>query len=98
MDPQATLDQYFHGLEAQDAFAGVVRVTRAGAELYAGAFGEASRAWRVRNTLATRFDTASITKLLTAVAALQLVGRGALALGTRAVELLGLAGTAIAPE
>jgi CubicO group peptidase (beta-lactamase class C family) len=98
MDPRAALDHYFQELEAQDAFAGVVRITRAGAELYAGMFGDASRAWRARNTLDTRFDTASITKLFTAVAALQLVGRGALALDTRAVEFLGLAGTAIAPE
>lgn len=46
-------------------------------------------------TLATRFDTASVTKLFTAVAAPQLVERAAFALDTSVIEYLGLDGTTI---
>jgi beta-lactamase family protein len=60
----------------QDLFSGVVLITRGASRLYARAFGYAGRAWRVPNTLDTRFDTASITKLFTAIATLQLIDRG----------------------
>ena len=50
------------------------------------------------NTLDTRFDTASITKLFTAVATLQQVDAGAFGLDTSAVGYLGLEGTAISPD
>jgi CubicO group peptidase (beta-lactamase class C family) len=92
------LHRYLCDLAAADEFSGVVRVTVAGAERFAGAYGWASRAWRVPNTLDTRFDTASITKLFTAVAALQHVDAGSFALDTRVTGYLGLDGTAIAPE
>jgi len=92
------LDTYFRTLEDRDEYSGVVLVTRGQEELFAAAYGYASRTWRVPNTLDTRFDTASATKLFTAVAALQLVDRGLLALDTRAVDFLGLEGTAISPD
>ena len=91
------LDDLLRDLAARDAFAGVVRVTVGGDERFAGAYGLASRAWGVPNTLETRFDTASITKLFTAVAALQLVDAGALEMETSVVGYLGLEGTAISP-
>lgn len=65
--------------------------------MFTGAYGYASRAWKIPNTLATRFDTASVTKLFTAVATLQLIERGLLAFETPVVETLGLRGTTIAP-
>ncbi len=70
------LDRYLRDLEANDAFSGVVRVTVGEDERFSGAYGFASRAWGARNTMDTRFDTASITKLFTAGAALQQVGGG----------------------
>ncbi len=48
------------------------------------------------NTMETRFDTASITKLFTSVATLQLIDRGLLALDTPVAERLGL--KQISPE
>jgi len=92
------LHSYFQELEAQEIFSGVVRITRGESELFAGAYGFSSRTWKVPNTLTTRFDTASITKLFTAVAVLQQVDAGKLALDTRAVEYLGLKDTAISPD
>ena len=93
-----SLHRYLRDLEASDAFSGVVRVTVGEDERFAGAYGFASRSWGERNTLDTRFDTASITKLFTAVATLQQVDRGAFGLDTPVIGFLGLEGTAIAPE
>jgi len=94
----ATLDQYFQALEAQNKFSGVVLITRGASQLYAAGYGYASRAWNIRNTLAVRFDTASITKLFTAVATLQLIDRGLLAFDTSAVDFLELVGTTISRD
>ena len=80
------LDQHFGEQAAADAFSGVVRVTARDEERFAGAYGSASRAWRVPNTLDTRFDTASITKLFTAVATLQQVDAGAYGLDTSVID------------
>lgn len=92
------LTTYFQTLEAQDKFSGVALITQGDTELFVGAYGYASRAWKVKNTLDMRFDTASITKLFTAVATLQLIDQGRLAFDTSAIDFLGLAGTAIAKE
>ena len=87
------LDEYFRHRAAQDLFSGAVLITQGATRLYARAYGYASRAWRVPNTLDTRFDTASVTKLFTAIATLQLIDRGLLTFDTPVVERLGLKGT-----
>ena len=92
------LDEYFRHRAAQDLFSGAVLITQGATQLYARAYGYASRAWRVPNTLDTRFDTASITKLFTAIATLQLIDRGLLAFDTPVVERLGLEGTPLSNE
>jgi CubicO group peptidase (beta-lactamase class C family) len=92
------LDRYLRRRAERDGFSGVVLVTRRGSELFAGAYGYASRAWKAPNRLTTRFDTASVTKLFTAVATLQLIDKGLLAYDTGVVDALGLAGTAIPRE
>jgi len=91
------LDDYLRHREAGDAFSGVVRITVGVDERFAGAYGLASRAWGVPNTMATRFDTASTTKLFTAIATLQQVDAGAFDLDTGVIGYLGLEGTAISP-
>ena len=95
---QDKLTAYFRDLEFQHKFSGVVRITQSEKELFAGAYGYASRAWKIPNSLSTRFDTASITKLFTAVATLQQVEAGHFGLQTSAVQYLGLEGTAIHPQ
>lgn len=91
------LHSYFQVLEAADKFSGVVRITQGDEERFAGAYGYASRAWKVRNTLAMRFDTASITKLFTAVSTLQLIDQNLLTFDTPVVDSLGLHNSAISP-
>src|ERR687897_2233322 len=92
------LDEYFRHRAAEDLFSGAVLITRGVTQLYARAYGYASRTWRVPNTLDTRFDTASVTKLFTALATLQLIDRGMLTFDTPVVERLGLEGTPLSKE
>ena len=89
------LNRYFQELEEQDEFSGVVLITQGDAQLYSGAYGYASRPWKIPNTLDTRFDTASITKLFTSVAVLRLIDQGAFGFDTGVIGFLGLEGTAI---
>ncbi|HEX6818393.1 MAG TPA: serine hydrolase domain-containing protein [Ktedonobacterales bacterium] len=92
------LDRYLQQRATQDAFSGVGLITQGDAQIFAGAYGLASRAWRIPNTLDIRFDTASVTKLFTAVATLQLVENGSLSFDTHVARALDLTGTAIPQE
>lgn len=92
------LDQYFRELEEKNEFSGVVLITRGEDDLYSGAFGYASRAWQVRNTMDIRFDTASITKLFTTVAILQLIDQELIDFETHAIDYLGLKDTSISRD
>jgi CubicO group peptidase (beta-lactamase class C family) len=94
----AQVDRYFRDLEQQNAYSGVVLVTQGATQLFAGAYGYASRTWNIANTLDMRFDTASVTKLFTAVAVLQLIDQGLLRFDTSAIEFLGLTDTSISKE
>jgi CubicO group peptidase (beta-lactamase class C family) len=98
MNLKTELDHYLQNLENEELFSGVVLITQGESCLYSGAFGYASRTWKVRNTLQTRFDTASITKLFTSVASLQMIDQGQFDFETRVIEFLGLEGTAISKE
>jgi CubicO group peptidase (beta-lactamase class C family) len=62
-------------LESADEFSGVVGIRQEGRDLLMRGYGYASRTWEIPMSLETRLDTASITKLFTAVATLQLVER-----------------------
>jgi CubicO group peptidase (beta-lactamase class C family) len=98
MHAAGELKQYFLELEAQDRFSGVVLVTQGSLEVCAGAYGYASRAWKVKNSQEIRFDTASITKLFTAVASLQLIDQERFSFDTGVVDFLGLEGTAVSRD
>ena len=82
-------------LEAADEFSGVVGVEQGDERLLLEAFGCASRTWNIPTTVETRFDTASLTKLFTAVATLQQVEHGTFALDTSVIGYLGLKETGI---
>ena len=63
-----------------DKFAGAVLVANDGKTLFAQAYGLADREHKLPNTLQTRFTIASMNKMFTAVATMQLVQAGKLAL------------------
>jgi CubicO group peptidase (beta-lactamase class C family) len=84
-------------LAAADEFAGVVHVEGATGAIFAEAFGAATRRWNVPASMATRYDTASITKLFTAVAVLQQVDRRRFDLDTSVVDYLDLDAPHVSP-
>jgi CubicO group peptidase (beta-lactamase class C family) len=90
-------DSYLQARANDDAFSGVVRIERSGEVLLERGYGLASRAWGVPCSPEQRFDTASVTKLFTAVAVLQQVEAGVFSLDTSTTRYLGLEGTTIDP-
>jgi len=95
MIPPDELERYLQQRTQQDAFSGVVLITQGSSQLFAGTYGYASRSWKVPNTLTTRFNTASATKLFTAFATLQLIDRGVLTFDTPVIDFLELKNTTI---
>lgn len=85
-------------LADNDRFSGVILLRRGGQVLTEQAYGVASRRWNIPVKTSTRFDTASITKLFTAVAVLQQVDAGQLALEDRIHDHVDLTGTSIPEE
>ena len=81
---QAWLDER----AAANLFSGAALVTRAGETVFEHAAGLAHRGHGIPVSTTSRFGTASITKLVTAIAALRLVERGAIALDQPLVEVL----------
>jgi CubicO group peptidase (beta-lactamase class C family) len=82
------LHEALAGCARDRGFSGVVAITRGGTRQYENALGLANRAAGSAITLATRFAIASGTKTFTALAVMQLVEAGALALSTPAREIL----------
>jgi len=79
----------------QKNFSGTCLITQGPEILFSEAGGLANRDFDVPNTMETRFDTASVTKLFTAAAVMQLVEQGKFKLSTRIHEILDLKGTMI---
>lgn len=92
------LSNYLDVLASEDAFSGVVLLRQGEHDLLARAYGLASRAWKIPNTLVTRFSHASASKMFTAVAMLQLVGDGRVQLDQAIGSVLDLSGTTISPN
>jgi len=76
----ALLRDRLHNQAAADSFAGVVLVAHQGKPIFAQAYGLADREHKIPNTLQSRFTIASMNKMFTAVATMQLVQAGKLAL------------------
>ena len=93
-----SIKHYFEQREAAGTYAGVALITQGEQTLFQGSYGYANREWHIPNALDVRYDTASITKLFTAVAVLQLIEQGRLSFDTSAIDFLGLRGTAISLE
>ncbi len=74
------LDEYLHKLTAADQFSGAVLVARGGRPFFQKAYGLASKEYQAANRTDTKFNIASMGKMFTAVAVLQLAGQGKLSL------------------
>ncbi|MDP9822397.1 CubicO group peptidase (beta-lactamase class C family) [Nocardioides massiliensis] len=89
------LDEHLGALAERDLFSGVALVRHGGTDLLHTAYGVATRRWHVPVTLDTRFDVASVTKLFTSVAVLQLVEAGRLDLDAPITGLVDLSDTTV---
>jgi CubicO group peptidase (beta-lactamase class C family) len=84
----ADLGAYVDRLAAADQFSGVVLVARDREPIFTRAHGQASKAYGVPNRLDTKFNLASMNKMFTAVAIVQLAERGKLAYTDTIARLL----------
>jgi CubicO group peptidase (beta-lactamase class C family) len=72
--------EFVQQMVSEDKFSGVVLIAKDGEPIFRHAYGFADRERRILNTVDTRFGTASMGKMFTAVATLQLVEAGKLKL------------------
>jgi len=79
----------------KEAFSGTILIADSSGIAYTDASGYANCDFCVPNRIDTRFDTASVTKVFTAVATLQLVEKGIINFDTRITDIIDLAGTKI---
>lgn len=79
-------------------FSGAILIRRGGDDIFRRAYGFASRTWNIRNKTEMRFRIASVGKMFTAAAAMQLIEAGKFSLETRVVEYLDLKGTRLPLE
>jgi CubicO group peptidase (beta-lactamase class C family) len=75
---RTALDSYLQELASQEIFSGTVLLARGDEVLFRGAYGMACREHGIENSLATRFDLGSITKIMTKTAIGQLARDGRL--------------------
>lgn len=83
-----TLDNLVRAQQHPEPFSGAIYITTGDQVVFAQGYGYAQRAERILNRVDTRFQTASGSKIFTAVAICQLVEAGKLALESRVVDLL----------
>jgi len=92
------LNQLLTDTSHKEQFSGVVKIQQNDDMLFEAAYGYANRSWKVKNRLDTRFRIASISKVFTAVAILQLIDKGKLTLDSSVIENLELGNTRIPKE
>ncbi len=97
-DHAAAILSILDRFEEERNFSGACLVRMGDMELVHEARGLAHRGFGVPNTVEMRFDIASVTKLFTAAAVMQLVEQGKLSLDTRLMPALGISGTPISDE
>lgn len=85
------LKSFVHKLATENGFSGAIHISRtgmAGEIYYEKAFGYASRDWNIDNSIVTRFNAASISKIFTACGIMKLAEQGSLTLDDRLCEHL----------
>ncbi len=86
------------GHAGESGFSGVCLVKRGDDTLVHEAYGFAHHGFRVPNTIDTRFDNASVTKVFTAAAILRLIEPREVTLETQVMPFLGIDGTQISSD
>lgn len=84
--------------EQKNSMSGAILITQADKDIFAASYGYAHRGWHIKNHLDIRFDIASITKMFTTVAILQVIDSGKLSFDSKVVDFLALQDTLISKE
>jgi CubicO group peptidase (beta-lactamase class C family) len=82
------IETFMNKLAALDEFSGTVLVAKDGRPIFRKAYGLASKAYYAPNRIDTKLNLASTTKMFTAVAILQLVEHGKIALTDKVGKIL----------
>lgn len=82
----------------EDYFSGVALIKQGDKTLFSYNSGYAHRGFSIENSINTRFDSASITKLFTAVSIFQLIDKGFLKLEEKVLDILDIKDTKISKE
>lgn len=82
----------------QNDFSGSILIKNRNETIYSNAFGYSAMSTLTKSTLSTRFSNASVTKMFTAAAILQLVEADKISLASKAVEILRLNDSGISPD
>lgn len=82
------IDSIFNRYIEEENFSGVGFIKQGESVIYNKAFGYAHRGFKIPNYTNTKFDTASITKMFTTVAILQLVDKGLIALTDKVLDII----------
>lgn len=88
----------FDNYVSNENFSGVALVKKGDDILFNKAYGYAHRGWKIPNYLDTKFDTASITKMFTAVSILQLVDRGLIHLDNKIFDIIDIGESKLNPN
>jgi CubicO group peptidase (beta-lactamase class C family) len=95
---KAQLTRKLNKYAKENQFSGAILIGRGKTDLFRRAYGFANRTWNIRNTPETRFRIASVGKMFTAAAILQLIEARKINLDTRVVEWLDLKETKLPHE
>ena len=77
---ESKIDEYLQPYLDMDAWSGVISIYEGGEPIFQKAYGLADREWNIPNTIDTKFRIASISKVFTEVAILQLIEANKLSL------------------
>ncbi len=95
----ARAESLLQRMAGEDTFSGAICIELGGSIAYRAAVGDAEKRWSIPNQATTRFNTASMSKVFTAAAALKLVEDGSLGLDDAvALHLPELRGRAIGDD
>ncbi|MCB2311799.1 beta-lactamase family protein [Clostridium tagluense] len=98
MNIQEQVKQIFNEYAQENNFSGAALVKKGDLTIFQGAYGEAHKGFEIKNTITTKFDTASITKLFTTVGILQLIDKSLISFEDKVLEILDIKDTTISKE
>lgn len=98
MNKQQQIKEIFDKYAKENNFSGAALVKCGDITLFHEAYGDAHKGFKIKNTVTTKFDTASITKLFTAVGILQLIDKNLISFEDKVLDILDIKDTTISKQ